>query len=268
MPHQKIDLLTLSIILLFIPSIANAQIDQEKLDNLRGKYPWGSIYVTYSSIINLSSILKDDKRTPRLEQQYSTTAMSTLNQFLQGFRNRPSNENISFIEIDLNRIEAGYKRANDVGGEITSIAWSKENVVNIADICDRQLIVLVNLKRTLSLMSNDSISIQLAYDNLNLLKSNLLLSDEAYFLAASEFQLLMVKKDYNDIANLDIKIRSDIAAFLKDYDNKYMQLKDFKLSNDNIKNKNANLFLQNMAGLEKNLYPNPRTTSLGDTVNF
>jgi hypothetical protein len=222
------------------------QIDQTKLTNLRTKYPWGSIYITYVPFINLSSILEDENKIKYISAHYPEATLSTLRSFLKRYKSPTSSQAIAFIEIDLNRIEAGFKRASDVGGEITSIAWSKEQVVDIADLCDKQMNAIAVVKKSLSLLETETTPILTVFQTINNTKENAYASFEVYFVLAKDFRRRLSTKDSVEIAKLPKNSQVALLHFVRDFDATY-----FKLQHNEVEG--AREFKENLIGLEPKL---------------
>lgn len=230
------------------------QIDQTKLNNLRTKYPWGSIYITYVPFINLSSILEDEVKIKYISTQCPETSLLTLRSFMRRNKSTNGNQAIAFIEIDLNRIEAGFKRASDPGGEITSIAWSKEQVVDIADLCDRQLNGIALAQKSLSILEKQTASLITAFQALNETKENAYVSSEVNFVVAKDFRLLLSKKDSTEIVSLPERSRLALLSFAREFDAAYFKLQNNELGHpDSIDEARIKIFKENLIGLEPKL---------------
>jgi hypothetical protein len=202
------------------------QTDQKKLDDLKKKYPWGSIYVTYISFINLNSILGDVTRSRELAKLYPNSTLNSLQNFVGRYRGKDAAESIAFIEIDLNRVEAGYKRADDPGGEISPIAWDKADLINIADLCDKHSAAMNNYKYVLNVIKSDTADLSGVLAKVGEIKNNILISSEAHFVAAKEFRTTLAKKDDAEISKLSSAAQQALTSFKKEFDDKYFMIND------------------------------------------
>ncbi len=196
------------------------QYDKKKLAQLKAKYPWGSIYLTYTCVINLDDLLKDTIRlkksnTPPLIETVSGPIRSLINE-----NKKPIKQAIAFIEIDLNRIEAGYKMADDIRGEIHPIAWDTNQVIDIATFCDNQLNSINMVKSTLLYFQSQSALIDSAYIEFEKIKRDLYVSEEARFLVSMKFSQLISTKDYqlSEIKNNNPILFLDIQRFKSEFD--------------------------------------------------
>jgi hypothetical protein len=118
---------------------ASAQSPDKVLDKLKQKYPWGSIYLTYIPISDLTYLLNKQEKRDTISKLEGDNLVSTITSFLNAHRKPEMKQAIAFIEIDLNRVEAGFKRADDNDGVITKIPWDKAQVVQIAALCGKFL---------------------------------------------------------------------------------------------------------------------------------
>lgn len=241
------------IILGFVTVKSFCQINEAKLKNLKEKYTWGSIYITYISFINLRSILKDDQKLHYIQGQYTQSSIATLQAFLSRYKSAGSSESIAFIEIDLNRIEAGYKSPNDIGGEITTIPWSKEDVVEIADLCDKQLTAFTYLNNTLSAINGDSIPLSIALFRVNKLKDSAYISTEAYYIVAKSFRALVSEKAAL-MPQYPINERAAFKRFEKEFDQNDLMIMSNEPFKENI--------LELKKGVNKYLILNNKPESL------
>ncbi|HXU36447.1 MAG TPA: hypothetical protein VN937_08795 [Blastocatellia bacterium] len=130
------------VLLLFHEILVNdisAQDSTGQLEQLRNKYPWGSIYLTYIPISDLTTILSNSSQFPEVSKKESEEVVRILQKFLSTHQRPRQSEAIAFMEIDLNRIEAGFKWATDKDGVISKIPWDQKQVARVADLCDRFL---------------------------------------------------------------------------------------------------------------------------------
>lgn len=120
-------------------TMASAQISDARKDELRKKYTWGSIYLTYGPICDITQLLAQPETLKKISADPSTAVASIVSTFLQ--RNRAANwrDGIAFIEINLNTQEAGYMKAADLNGVINRIPWNPGEVLQAADLFDRFL---------------------------------------------------------------------------------------------------------------------------------
>ncbi len=201
-----------------------AQVDSVKLKTLKAKYkPWGNIYVTYVGLLNLKAVLEDDKKRMSLTQTHGNSTMSLINTFIQNTKLLYINQSIAFVQLDLNRLEAGYKLANDTGGQIMPIAWTSEQVVAVADLLDKQMTSISTMTAVLKTYKESSLKITDAYAMLQGIDNNPYISPEAFYLVSKEFNLLLLKKDdaLTELKYNNAKTYSAIAQFKMDYNDSY-----------------------------------------------
>lgn len=204
----------------------HAQGSSIRLTDLKNRYPWGSVFVTYLSFINLSSVLQDRNKFLAIAQDCGRQPAETLLAFLTLHRRDRAGESVAFIEIDLNRVEAGYKGADDPGGEITQIPWSKEDVVNIAYLIDRQSKTIHQVAGLLKNIKDDASPIKLIYRSIQNLQSDPFLSSETEFIISKDFSKLLNFKE-SELKNLSISDPDDfnsIADFRKGFNSKAVNL--------------------------------------------
>jgi hypothetical protein len=110
------------------------------LEELRAKYAWGEICLTFSALSDLATLLKSQPRMQEIVAQNSESAVRAFAAHLVA-NIKKGNEGIGMLIIDLNGQppRAGWKRAEEMTGVIEQLAWSGADVVCIANLCDQYL---------------------------------------------------------------------------------------------------------------------------------
>src|SRR5215831_18982199 len=116
-----------------------AQNPDGALNELKKKYPWGHIYLTFIPISDITGILNTPRHNQEISKQEGSQIVSTLTNFLNTNKRDQINRALAFIEINLNTMEAGFKWADDHNGVVIKIPWSPAQVLQIAVICDKHL---------------------------------------------------------------------------------------------------------------------------------
>jgi hypothetical protein len=110
---------------------------KSKTQELCSRYQFGSLYVTYIPINDLTQLLNDAARCLRFKQLTSDPgAIDAFKTFLDKIPIGPINEGIAFVQLDLVKGQAGFKKISDRDGVIHNIAWSSKQVEGIAELCD------------------------------------------------------------------------------------------------------------------------------------
>lgn len=229
------------------------QIDQAKLLALKEKYTWGSIYITNITCLHLSSILEDQTRFIRFKDDYSASSLTALRSFLKQHRNLTTSLSIAFIEIDLNRIEAGFKKADDPSGAIHPIAWSKQDVVQIAALCDHELNEYSVVMNTMKAFMTDSVSVYYAYAQLRSVTASPYVSLESTYLLEKEFRKILLKARKLEIEELPNSTRIELAKFVMEFDEKMLKISNHKIVPIAGGRRDAE-FLSNLSTMEKTIH--------------
>src|SRR6266446_1925636 len=98
-------------------------------------YPGSAMYLTYMPLGDIARVLQDTKEGPQLAALTDATGLDLMRQFL--VKNRGSNigESLAFLQLDLVRFKAGYKKASDTGLTITEAGWNATQVKAVARVC-------------------------------------------------------------------------------------------------------------------------------------
>jgi hypothetical protein len=182
---------------------------------LKDKYAFGSLYLTYIPLNDIRHLLDEKEKVSTLTAKgHSGESLSTLKSFLDKQRGQPISEGVAFVQLDMETARAGYKLISDRDGSISTIAWSTEQVRNIAKFADDFLNSLHVFEEQRVTISSGSISIGDAYDVFERLNSNPyipsvrtagLVHDFRAFVAGRESDLdalRQIPKKYNAIIDL------------------------------------------------------------------
>jgi hypothetical protein len=104
---------------------------------LKAKYAYGSLYLTYIPLYDMTNLLNEEKKFAKLASESGQQgALQVLKAFLDGKRERQINEALAFVQLNLECGKAGYKRISDRDGAISPIPWSETEVWRIAIFSD------------------------------------------------------------------------------------------------------------------------------------
>lgn len=123
----------------FNMSKASPQVTQAREAELRKKYTWGSIYLTYGNICDITQILSNPREAGKISSK-SSAVIPVLINFLKRHAADNQRDGVAFLEINLNNQEAGFMKASDLNGVINRIPWSSSQVMQIGDLFDLFLI--------------------------------------------------------------------------------------------------------------------------------
>jgi hypothetical protein len=108
-------------------------------EDLRGRYLWGNIYLTFSVIAELASLTKNQTKLQQVPEDEKNAIRLLLTLLTPYYYNTPINRAIGVLVLDLNEGKAGFKRADDINGAITQLPWSKQDVQAVAALCHKCL---------------------------------------------------------------------------------------------------------------------------------
>lgn len=188
-----------------------------RVEKLRGKYLWGSIYITHLSFINLKSILRDQNKVAGLTKVHPSGALLKLSSFIEQQIDGAVQYNAAaFVEIDLNRMEAGYKSEADAEGVIHKLPWDAGEVLNVAEFCDIQLNRIGTYRRVLADITTTPI--WRVFQAVDSFKNDPYLSTEAYYVAAKELRLQIALQSNEPSNIMSSQQKNQLNAFAQGYD--------------------------------------------------
>jgi hypothetical protein len=122
-----------------VPSVRRNSCATNVAD-LRSKYPWGEICLTFSALSDLAAILQSQPKLTEIAVRNDEEALRAFAAHLVA-NIKKINEGMSMLIIDLNvdPARAGWKRADDMNGAIVQLPWKPSQIVCIANLCDQYL---------------------------------------------------------------------------------------------------------------------------------
>src|SRR5215831_16708309 len=101
----------------------------DSIAQLKAKYAYGSLYLTYIPLNDMTHLLNEEKKFAKLASKPGQQeALQVLKAFLDGKRERRMNEALAFVQLNLDSGKAGFKHISDRDGAISQIAWSETQV--------------------------------------------------------------------------------------------------------------------------------------------
>jgi hypothetical protein len=196
----------------------------KQLAELRSKYPFGSLYVTYVPVNDLTHLLNDPARLPQLRETVTEPdALDTLSSFLNKEPFGDINEGIAFIQLDLNSFKAGYKKISDREGGIKEIAWSSSEVQVIGGFCDLYFNKQSIFRKVRESISLGRSTLPKAWKDIDKLKDDPFLSNAKVASLLGTFKVL-VDRNLPDLETLKLRDASayqSIKTLKTEYD-KYL----------------------------------------------
>jgi len=112
--------------------------DCPSVEQLAGKYPHGSIYLTYIPLNDMTQLLNDEEKFEALSSKPPGKEVLTVYRaFLNRHRETTMSQALAFLQLNLITSQSGFKKVSDNDGTIREEAWSAEEVEGIACFCDR-----------------------------------------------------------------------------------------------------------------------------------
>lgn len=200
-----------------------------EIDELKGVYTFGSIYLTYIPLNDITQLLNEDKKYEQLVAKASKAdAFQELKTFLNSERELNMNEALAFVQLDLRTGEAGYKKISDRNGAITKIPWSESTVREVGSFSDRFLKRSTDFEKKRSALVAGRTTVPKAWSDLKSLREDPLIPTRRMVTLDREFRSF-VEKQKNELINLrsgNPAIYTAIRDFSIQYDENIAALKD------------------------------------------
>lgn len=213
-------LILVLILILDILSCSNA-VGQTRTTAIlaRLKTTYGDrLYLTYIPISDLICILSDGGRREYLATKNGEKTVGALENFLLPYRGKPQNQSIAFMVIELDRPRAGFKLANDFTAGINPISWSPDDIVQVANICDKYFMGQLALQEIKREVASNTVPIDRAWQRMQNLTKNPYIGAESLSPAEEAFRKLIDQRptELKEMSNR--KIFADIEAFKSKFD--------------------------------------------------
>lgn len=184
--------------LVLLVSLGNRAFAQDsKINELRQRYTWGSIYFAYDPICDLIYDLKDPKKHATISAMSGATL---LTEFLKRNTAQERVKSISFLQINLQNLSAGYMKASDRDGVIKPLQWTKEQVRDVAILCDRLLTVGIAFEKLKDRIIAGNIGLTEAWIGLSVLSREVLVPVEKLALLFVAYGTLLRKIEVHEAA--------------------------------------------------------------------
>ena len=196
------------------------------LEQLKNKYSWHSIYLSYSSILQIRTVLSIQAKYQGIAQQHSSQVVSILLIKLNDSLDSGGiNKSAGIIEIDLNRVDIGLVKANSISGEIESFKLDYWWKIRIAMICDGVLSGIYRVQNYNKQMSNNEIasviSIEDAVNTYQTFYNDPYISTESANLALFGLRTLIENKpqEFEKLNQTNKELYANLSNFKTSFDN-------------------------------------------------
>lgn len=197
-----------------------------EINELKNKYFGGKMYLTYIPVNDLRSVMGDTKKVKSIEEQNGSDIVQVLGRFLYAHQISPINEAIAFIEIDLNQITAGFKKADDNDGVIKPIAWSQDEVKRIAILCDRYFKGSLNAQSIHRAISSGDTSISKAWKDIRIVHEDPYIPEKIVPLLVDLRTLIKNKpNEFDELKNSDKNLYVEIQKWEEKIDASFIKAK-------------------------------------------
>jgi hypothetical protein len=206
----------LALALLLSVMLAGQQASAQQLDqaqivvSLRAKYPYESIYLTNTTLNDLTVHLRDPQKFKELSAVVPSKTLNTLRKFLES-----NTTSRAFLQIDIVNLRAGFKRSSERLGTISPLAWTKEDVANIAGFVDQYLNGQIAVEKLAMELQGGNIQVAAAWSTLDRLTKDPFVPAVSLSASLKDFSSLVEKK------------QSELAALKKTDLGKYQQIANF-----------------------------------------
>src|SRR6516165_5525716 len=117
----------------------SGEVTPSPIEEIKAKYAFGSIYLTYIPINDMINLLNDEQKFKSLSMKPppGEKILTMFRAFLEKNREKNMSDAVAFLQLDLNFGKAGYKKLADKDGVIRAVAWTKDEVEAIAIFVDK-----------------------------------------------------------------------------------------------------------------------------------
>jgi hypothetical protein len=195
---------------------AGTESSQSVLEQLKQKYPWGSIYVMYIPLNDMADVLDDDQRFREVAAKPpGPAALKVFKAFLDSTREKFISEAVVFLQLNLHLGKAGYKRLSDRRGEIQELAWTQNQFEGIAQYCDQSLNHFGEYAALKEKVSSGTVSLAKSWKELEKLSTNPYIPTSKMAPLAAEFGKLIDKRpdELKALKRNDRKLHDTIQGF-------------------------------------------------------
>lgn len=193
-----------------------------KIGELKNVYTFGSIYLTYIPLNDITHLLNEEKKFDQLVKQTKPEALQDLKTFLNSERQPNMNEALAFVQLDLTVGEAGFKKISDRNGAITKIPWAEPTVHEIGAFCDRFLKRVQDAEESSLAFAAGRTTLRTAWAKLKGLREDPLIPTRRIAVLDKEFRSLVER----NAAELE-ELRSGSNTM-------YTAIRDFSTKHDDI----------------------------------
>lgn len=187
---------------------------------LRGVYPFGSIYLTYIPLNDMTNLLNEPKKFAQLASTAASGhALQILKTFLNDERQAHMNEALAFVQINLKTGKAGFKKISDRNGTISEMAWDKSTVREIGRFSDEFLKRLVECENVQTSIANGRATVRKAWEDLQSLTQDPFIPTLRTMRLGRDFKSLLESKR-EEFASLKFEKHSTYTA-IQDFSTKY-----------------------------------------------
>lgn len=190
-----------------------AQIDDGKLALLRKRYEssFESIYVSDSVLNNLAVHFRTSDTLERVTKDGTDAGVVNIfRKFLDDVA-----KDRAFLQLELRSLRAGFKRQSDPSPAIQPLPWTRDEVFQIALLCDHYLQGQLQLAQLQQKLATGKISVAASWITLDSLRRNPYVPAATMTGSLSHF-LVYVKKNpakVNALATSDPSIYTSVVSF-------------------------------------------------------
>jgi hypothetical protein len=198
------------------------------MEALKTRYKDGSLYLSYGTINDLTNLLNDREKFTVLCSKPSPGAATliALRDFLNAHRERRVVEAIAFLQLDFVVGRAGYKRLGDDGGSVRQVAWSAQQVSDIAVFCDAFLGEVSQYEPLRASIVSGKAKLGDAWQRIEAAKNDALLPANRVVPMLKAYRILIWKQpnELDKLKSDDPKTHGRIEAFKAAYDESMSRL--------------------------------------------
>ncbi len=273
------------LILCFVFSFhkVHAQISSQRLDELRSKYDWGSIYLTYGSIPDIIQVVDNPGRIEKIKATFKASPPPGMIAFLTRYKSPTSRKSIALFQINFSASTpvAGFLTSNDINGTITRTTMPPQEVLAAADWVDLYLTHAAEWARLASGMSGGKAELKEAWNSIRDLSKNPFFSENRISSLLIVFRTNQMQNDaeLESMKAKDPKLYGTLKLFAANYDaattalmQKFLKRPGGAENTANRKKKNRNLTQEDLGPRgylwQESFLVNPDAESFEDSIKL
>lgn len=201
---------------------AHAQMSASRLEDLRKKYDWGSIYLSYGTIPDIIQVLDNQIRLEKIKTKYRSLPPPSMIAFLGRYKAPSARRSIMLFQINFSASVpvAGFLTGSDLSGTINRAPMSPQDVLAAADWIDLYLTHGAEVARVISLLTDDQTTLLDAWLAIKHLNLNPFVSENRISSLLVSFRQIQARKasEVESLKSKDPRLYETLKLFAAQFD--------------------------------------------------